>query len=189
MYCNRCNSYNDDSANYCSNCAAALKNQDKRESDFEHQNQNQYQDSQQYQSQQPYQNAQQYQNYSYNQNYNGYQNGYGQPMQKKSNTISIIATVIAALTGNVLGIIFGILSIVKFNDYERLYNFGNFAEAERIAKKSKKYAIVAIVLSVVALAIIPIAISAFFMIFEKATPIVEDLYGFEQGINILIGML
>lgn len=196
-YCNRCNSYNDDSANYCSNCAAPLNEQSTHQAEFENQNQSQrtdynqyqqYQNSQQYQNQYQYQNNGQYQNPNY-QNYGNYQNVYGQPMPAQSNTLAIVATVIAVLTGNILGIIFGVLAIVKFNDYERLNRFGNFADAQIMAKKSKNNAIISIVFSACGLILIPIILFIGFSIFRMVPTDIETIYGFEEGINILISLI
>lgn len=196
-YCNRCNAYNDDSANYCSNCAAPLNEQATHQAEFENHNQSQradynqyqqYQNSQQYQNQYQYQNNGQYQNPNY-QNYGNYQNGYGQPMPAQSNTLAIVATVIAVLTGNILGIIFGILAIVKFNDYERLNRFGNFADAQIMAKKSKNNAIISIVFSACGLVLIPIICFLAFSIFAIAPTDIETIYGFGEGINILISLI
>lgn len=145
MYCKNCNSYNDDGNRFCCQCGAQLEA--------------------------PAASAQAEQTYTAPQNDSnpGYTNQYssarqngapqytqpnyyapqGEPTPPLSNTMAIISIVVNIVFFNVIGLIFAILSLTNYNDYESALRAGNIALAEQLKVKSKKFSKVAIVLVIV----------------------------------------
>ena len=63
--------------------------------------------------------------------------------------MSIVAIVLNIVVFNIIGLIFAILSLTNYNDYESALRAGNLALSEQLKAKSKKYSKVAIILCIV----------------------------------------
>lgn len=116
MYCKNCNSYNDEGSRFCNQCGAELE----RESE---------------QSAQPYSGYTDQYSQPYSQTYSQPQPQYSQPAYNTpaeptpplNNTMAIISIVLNVVIFNILGLIFAILSLTNYNDYESALRAGNLA--------------------------------------------------------------
>ena len=138
MYCKNCNSYNDDNSRFCNQCGAELEREPEQSAQPDSGYTDQYSQpySQPYSQQQP-----QYSQPAYN--------APAEPTAPLNNTMSIVAIVLNIVVFNIIGLIFAILSLTNYNDYESALRAGNIALSEQLKAKSKKYSKVAIILCIV----------------------------------------
>ncbi len=138
MYCPSCNSYNDDSNRFCSNCGAPLQKQQTEQPDtgtWQAPEQGSYA---------PQQNA-----YAYQQPYQPpYQAPQAEPTKPLTMTTSVVAIILNVVFFNIIGLIFAVLSLVNFNNYTSELNRGGIDLAETYKRKSRTYSKVAIVFGV-----------------------------------------
>lgn len=149
MYCNNCNHFNDDNALFCSNCGARLQRPQDNPPPPPQGNFSAYGA--------PPQNV----NAGGQPNYNyGMPNNtpYSRPdnfgnNKRYTNVIPIVAIVLSVLSVNIVGIVLGVISILKFNEYDKSRFGGNPLPAESAGKMSRDLGIAAIVLSSISLVI------------------------------------
>lgn len=139
MICKNCNSYNSENSRFCNNCGAALDAGEQQTGNENPVAEQQYSGNQ----------------YSrpYNENRYG-EPGYSQPyppMQDEMplrNTNAIIAIILNVVIFNVLGLVFAVLSLTNYNDYEAAMMSSNYAFAQTYKEKSKRYSKIAIIISI-----------------------------------------
>lgn len=156
MYCNRCNFHNDDNAKFCNNCGAPLERpQDNPppppQGNFTPYNEPPHDASA---------NGQPDFNYGmpYNTPYTQPQ-GFSRPGEY-TNLIPIIAIIMGLLSMNLIALIFGIISLVKFNDYDKSRFYPNGFLDERAGRLSKTLGIAAIVIACISLVLSVISLIA-----------------------------
>ena len=184
MYCPNCNSFVDDSAQFCPNCGQSLAQKEAAESDQEYsQNQNTNYNTN---DQQNYNN--QYYNQGYNNQYGYNQQGYNQynpnaqAFAVKSDIdtakiLGIVAIVCAVLGFHIVGIIVAAIGSSKANRILSMYP-GSFEanEAKKYCKIGLVLSIVFVVLSVVFCIIAGILSALYgYSIFSLITEGVEDV--------------
>lgn len=138
MYCSSCNSYNDDSSRFCSNCGAPLQKQQAEQPDagsWQAPPQGEYA---------PQQNA-----YTYQQPYQPtYQAPAGEPTKPLTMTTPVVSIILNVVFFNIIGLIFAVLSLINFNNYSSEKLRGAIELAETYKRKSRTYSKVAIVFAV-----------------------------------------
>lgn len=166
MYCKNCNSYNDEGSRFCNQCGAELE----RESEQSAQPDSGYTDQYSQPYSQPYSQQQpQYSQPAYNTP--------AEPTPPLNNTMAIISIVLNVIIFNILGLIFAILSLTNYNDYESALRAGNLALSEQLKAKSKRYSKASIIIAVV---VVVLAVLAFI------AAIVFGIFAAEQnGSNII----
>lgn len=91
-----------------------------------------------------------------------------------SSTKPIVSVVLAFLNFNVLGIILSILSLSKYNKYERALFCGDYEQAQAYAKSSKKLSSAAIAITIILMIVRPILFFAFVLVGANTMGIVGD---------------
>lgn len=145
MYCSSCNSYNDDSSRFCSNCGAPLQKQQAEQPDagsWQAPPQGDY--APQQSDYAPPQNA-----YTYQQPYQPtYQAPAGEPTKPLTMTTPVVSIILNVVFFNIIGLIFAVLSLINFNNYSSEKLRGAIELAETYKRKSRTYSKVAIVFAV-----------------------------------------
>lgn len=145
MYCNRCNTCNDDHARFCNNCGAPLERpQDNPppQNNFSGYNEPPRDGGT---------NGQPDFNYGmpYNTPYTQPQ-GFSRPGEY-TNLIPIIAIIMGLFSMNLIALIFGIVALAKFNEYDRSRFYPNGFLDERAGRLSKNLGIAAIVIACISI--------------------------------------
>lgn len=176
MYCPNCNFFNNDNSKFCNNCGARLTPMYEAEQQTPPMGAAQAENGAGSSDMPP----QESNNYGAPNNSAPFnQPFYSSPLKKYTNTLPIIALIMSFATQNLIGIILGLIALLKYNDYEKLSMMGDIVNAEKNGKNSKNMSIAAIVLSVLCLILIPILIIAFclFILMESDSLDSDFMYG------------
>lgn len=184
--CKNCGNENNDMSVYCSACGSLLDGNRAYTENGNTQNeafsgQNSY-SNQRYE---PYgQNSQQYGSGGYGQQQNGYYAPMPTPNVTKNKVIA--ALVIGILFGGIIGIIFAVLALVAYGDYESAVARGDFSTATLKCEKIKTYNKIAWIFDIIGIAAVILGIIAFicvtvFAVSFGGTDIPTDF--FEFGFN------
>lgn len=125
--CKKCGKENSDSSAYCSNCGAFID--DAAADNVQHET---------YEQQQAFEPA-----YDYQPRYAEqppYRQGYTPPPQPPVSKGKVIAgLVLGIMFGGILGLIFGIIALVSYSDYESAVARGDFSVAAEKCEKIRKF--------------------------------------------------
>lgn len=108
-----------------------------------------------------------------------------EPTAPINNSSAIISLIVNVIIFNVVGLIFSILSLVNYNDYEAAIRAGNFLLAESKKNASKKYSKIAFIIAGILFAI---EIAAVFIFFIWTSVFSVGVFKtiFNEGINCRI---
>ena len=188
MNCKYCNTYNPDGNRFCSNCGAPLEAREENaraESPFDGERR-QNAESGQFGENPPFV-GNTYEAPGYSQPYSPLQ---GEKQLK--NTGPIISIILNIVFFNIIGLIFAILSLTNFNDYESALRHGNFGLAKDHGEKSKRYSRIANIFAIVCAVISVLSIIAVFVFTAfvavkegENIPYEDAFYEFEQFAAIM----
>ena len=131
-FCTNCGKENADNCTYCSACGTYLK-----ENEFE--------------------NGQTANNFSSQYNSNTY---VAMPQPPVTKTKIIVALVLGALFGGMIGLIFAVLALIAYSDYENAMARNDFTTAKLKCEKIKTYNTVAWVFDIIGIVLVSLAIIA-----------------------------
>ncbi|MGN0443019.1 MAG: hypothetical protein ACI4F5_00195 [Acutalibacteraceae bacterium] len=185
--CKNCGSENNDLSVYCTSCGTML---DSSASDFSAESTASFSESDfsaSQNTQSPPQNNNYQQNYQTGANQGAYQqngfnptygqqgynqqSGYAAPSDSFYSPIAkppvskgkvIAALIVGVLCGGLLGLIFAVLALVAYGDYDSAVARGDYATAQQKAEKIKTYNKLAWIFDIIGIVIVVLAVAAFF---------------------------
>ncbi|MDD7293246.1 MAG: zinc ribbon domain-containing protein [Clostridiaceae bacterium] len=80
-----------------------------------------------------------------------------------NNSTAIISLIVNIVIFNIIGLIFAILSLVSYNDYETALRTGNFLLAENRKNASKRYSKISFIVAGIILVVEIVAVIIFFV--------------------------